>query len=74
MEAWFYYTISPKKYIWHKKEKERVTKEKVNSNDDFVLAGEKRETAYTIGNRDYASKNNRSRLKSLANSLDMEIN
>ena len=69
MEAWFYFTISPKKYIWLKKN----NKNKVGiNNDDFILPGESREISYAIQNKDYKTNNNRSRLKSLANSLDME--
>ena len=70
MEAWFYYSISPKKYIWQKQE----NKKKVDiNNDDFILPGESNKTSYAIQNNDYKTKNNRSRLKSLAHSLDMDM-
>ena len=71
MEAWFYYSILPKKYIWQKQK----NKKKVDvKNDDFVLPGESNKTSYAIQNDDYKTKNNRSRLKSLAYSLDMDMN
>jgi len=67
----FYFTISPKKYIWRKqdrKENHKIDKQE----DDFILAGETRN--YTIQNQDYVrGQNKRSRLKSLAHNLDMEV-
>ena len=71
LEALFYFTISPKKYIWRKqdrKENHKIDKQE----DDFILAGETRN--YTIQNQDYVrGQNKRSRLKSLAHNLDMEV-
>ena len=42
-------------------------------NDNFVLPGESNQTSYAIQNNDYKTKNNRSKLKSLAHSLDMDM-
>ncbi len=71
IEAWFYFLISPKKYIWQKQENKE--KREVNLDDDFILPGESNNTSYTIQNNDYKTKNKRSRLKSLAHDLDMDI-
>ena len=71
MEAWFYFTISPKKYIWQKQKNENKVDIK---NDDFILPGELKQTSYATQNNDYETKNKRSRLKSLAYSLDMDMN
>lgn len=72
IEAWFYYSVSPKKYIWQKQKD--VKAREVDLDEDFRLPGEGRETTYAVQNKDYQTNNKRSRLKDLASTLDMETN
>lgn len=71
LEAIFYFLLNPKRYIWKKKEKK---KKEIDLDNDFRLPGDNiEEKSYMIQNEDYKIKNKRSRIKDLANSLDMEV-
>ena len=63
LEAWFYYLIHPKRYNWKKKER------KQNINTGRV---KHEETIYQIANEDYTKLSKRSKIKDIANILDMD--
>jgi len=64
LEAWFYYLIHPKRYNWKKQDAKK------NSNSDMKIMHEG--TVYQIANQDYTQLSKRSKIKDIANILDMD--
>ncbi len=68
LEAWFYYTIHPKRYNWKKK----TPKINKNVEDGVQLFREENEPVYQLQGEDYSKLSKRSKLKDIANVLDMD--
>ena len=65
LESMFYYYLHPKRYSWKKKDSKK------NRNSGHKIAHE--EMVYHIQNEDYTKLSKRSKLKDIANILDMDV-